>query len=74
MEFDAALALSPGSADSRYNLATALLDRAQSESGRRGAEDSMKADVRRILSLPAATSEEMKSLQTTARALLPKRK
>lgn len=74
VEFDAALALSPGSADSRYNLATALLDRAQSESGRRGAEDSMKADVRRILSLPAATSEEMKSLQTTARALLPKRK
>lgn len=61
----------PQSPDVRFNLATALLDRAQGESGRAGAQDSLLADVQRILALPADTSAEMKSLRTAARGLLP---
>lgn len=67
--FDRALTLSPENADLRYNLATALFDRAQSEAGRPTAADSVKADVRRILALPADTSLEMNALRLAARDL-----
>lgn len=70
--FDRALVLAPGSADLRYDLATALFDRAEGEVGRPAARDSATADVRRVLGLPADTSSEMLALQLAARQLLAK--
>ena len=68
--FGRACDLAPGSADLRYNLATALFDRAQWESDRPAARDSTANDVRRLLALPTDTNVEMNNLRIAARQLM----